>query len=230
MAVPSVVWSSYEKVLTAVSEAAILSDCGDIYYRPAVASYFSDNGLNKVFECYLFLKNWKWRPGSTTERLDIVVHAIELLSKDAAVLEKSSVEVSYYEQVNGGTAARLLHTTHFDFCGYQDCHPLFHAQQTPKAVIPPPTEVEEIRFTLKWDNQTGRCFKNARIPTSDMSLPSVLLSLAADHIEKEHFVELRETLKQAQGNLPRPNFVSISDSMLREPLHFRCLHWHAHMP
>lgn len=229
--VPSALWSSYEKMLGAVNSAAVASNGGEMFYRPAVASYFrrGEDSSSIVFECHLYLKNWRWRPGETKERVSIVIHARETLSLDAKTIDKSNVKVSYFRRKGDGSAA-LLHTTHFDYVGEQIAHPVFHAQLTEKPIIPPETETAEIRFDLQWDNVDSPCFANARIPTPDMTLLSVLLCLAADHIDHKFFHDMRATLRTIHEVLPRPKFKALRDSLTSEPAHFRSLHWFAHMP
>lgn len=225
MPVSNKVRNSYEQLLEAIEAAAVNSNTGYVYFRRAAV--FQERESDILFDCYLYLKKWKWRPGDTSEQVDIVVHANESLSKDGAQITRSAVEVSYFDVT--GKNAKLMHSTHFDFVGAQDNHPIFHAQQTGKAVLPPDNQRLELQCELKWDEVKTPCFKNARIPTPDMTLSSVLLCLAADHVAAEYFREFRQRLVEIQREMPLPACAELRTSLEAGCPHVRSVHWFAHM-
>src|SRR5438034_566125 len=96
MAVPHRISSPYEEMVTAVQDTATQANAGDVKFPGSIQSCFRYEGGAIVFECYMVLHQWKWRPGATKERVTIVLHAQELMSKDGAVLRKSTVRVTYF--------------------------------------------------------------------------------------------------------------------------------------
>jgi len=188
MAVAYSLMSLYERMIAAVENAATDANAGMVYYKSVLACFRVD-GQRVLFDAYLYLKDWKWRPGKTTERVSIVLRAQEEMTKNGSELVRSTVGVSYYSVAEG--SATLLHTMHFDFGPPSMCHPTFHAQLSNQPVLPPVEESRELNCELQLANNNVRCFGNARIPTCDMTLSSVLLCLVADHIGDEFFRDLR---------------------------------------
>jgi hypothetical protein len=110
----------------------------------------------------------------------------------------------------------------------KDCHPLFHAQLCSDHIALDGFSAGEIGFEYQIDPAPASCFRDARIPTSDMTLPSVLLCLAADHFEKPFFCQFREEATVLQQTLPRPAFNSLRQSIAAAPDHLRSSHWFSH--
>jgi hypothetical protein len=213
-------------LLTALENAAEASDAGFVRKRQSLVPCFTRAGENVEFECYLYLKDWTWRATKSNERVNILVHAKERMSRDGTMLIASAVLVSYFQVTEG--KATLLHSMHFDYGSPQVCHPIFHAQLTSEPLTLPEDEALELDCDLEISDGRVSCFKNARIPTCDMTLSSVLLCLAADHIKREFFDPLRTELKGIQSELPRPTFAALNDSLRNESNHLRSSHWFAH--
>jgi hypothetical protein len=222
--------SVYERLLEAIDDAAAKANAGAVRRRQSRVSNFKRQGSVVEFGCYVIFENWKWRASHTHERVTIVLHAQEELAANCTALNRSTVRVSYFDARDDGV--RPLHTVHFDFGPQQICHPTFHAQLTADPIIPPDDEAEELKcevhFTPTFDK--GRCFQNARIPTCDMTLASVLLCLAADHLGVEFFREFKANVIEIQKSMPVPSY----DEEMRKSLggdlrRLSSSHWFAHL-
>jgi len=158
----------------------------------------------------------------------MVVWAQEEIADKPPEILKSTVRVSYFTTQDA--CAKLLHTVHFDYdCPPQDNHPLFHAHLTSEAITIPAPQAREIRFNWQIDPAKVLCFQNAKIPTSDMTLSSVLLCLAADHMVTKFVQEYVKSLKKIENNLPTPKCDTLRDSLISGPNNLRSWHWFAHM-
>jgi hypothetical protein len=220
--------SLYEQVLEALQEAAETSNTGFVFRKQSLVSCFRRATSAIEFDCYLLLRDWRWRPTTAKERVEILVHAQEEISDDAVQLNRSTVRVTYY-LVNANNLAPL-HTVHFDYGRMEPCHPAFHVQVAADPVVLPDTDRTELECDFAFPQQTGSCFQGARIPTADMTLSSVLLCLAADHIGGAFFSEFRAKLREIQQRMPQPVFAELRASIAAEPNNLRSFHWFAHMP
>lgn len=225
--VPYALTSLYEQVLTALDEAATGSNAGFVFKKQSLVSCFRRGATSITFDCYLLLRDWRWRPTTNSERVEIVVHAQEEISDDMSELKKSTVRVSYY--LEDAQSLDPLHTVHFDYGPALACHPMFHAQIASNPVVVPEADRGELDCDLTFPSAGLKCFEGSRIPTSDMTLSSVLLCLAADHIGGQFFSELRAKLHEIQTQMPRPNFTELKDSIRADELRLRSSHWFAHM-
>jgi hypothetical protein len=225
---PYDVKQAYEKLLNELDDLAAKSNFGP----SKVTGIFkkSENVANQYsFDCYLHLQRWKERNSPSKKRaINIFMHVQEtiLLQKGNYTLTHSTVRVSYFK-VNK-TRAILLHSIHFDHGKPEESHPIFHAQLSRDIVTLPDVGANELGFdfTQKSGNEV---FKNARIPTSDMTLPSVVLCLAADHINAGHFCEFFKSVLKLQQKMPQPIFQKTKTSIATQPDHLRSSHWFAHM-
>lgn len=76
--------------------------------------------------------------------------------------------------------------------------------------------------------EAAEVFKGARIPTSDVSLPSVFVSLAADHIGGEKFHEYLQGVCALQPALPLPRIDKFAESLGVQLNNIRGSHWFMH--
>lgn len=185
--------------------------CGRIRVFPSESEWFKfidvvDGVPRWDLDLVMHLPEWKVR----RDVVSIVVRARERIAGPKNLLPivtNSTVCLSYYEI---GNECELLHTVHFDFGPSQPRHPLFHAQLTNE----PPNVSERIQQELEIHMPIPRAklFKFARIPTSDMTLPSALLCLGADHCEDaEAVAAFREALKKARATMQYANAESIAN-------------------
>ena len=106
----------------------------------------------------------------------------------------------------------------------------FSSVQWPHEPIPE----DELRSTgfdlqLKLQEPSSECWVTTRIPTSDMTLASVLYCLVADHLGAAFFGQFAERVHSIQERLPPPGFDALKDSIQKSLAHFKSSHWFAHM-
>lgn len=219
--------ASYDDLVGALEDVTDNANCGDIKWTKPLSRRFDQAGGQANFSAYLHLRNWKWYGGSRKNGLHILLQIREkICCADKALLE-SVVQIDHYS-VEGRTAT-LLESIHYDFGGAQDRHPLFHAQLCRTHIALDPLVAREIEFRYDIDAGRWNCFGRARIPTSDMTLASVLLCLAADHFEKYFFNQFRKRALELQEKLPHPAIESLAKSIEDKRDHLGSSHWFAHM-
>ncbi len=225
---PYEVVNAYERLVAALEDASSDADCGFIKYTdPLPACFKFDHEGLAIFDCCLHLTEWKARGSSAKERVNILVHIHEAFRRSDRVLVRSTVQVSYFRIEK--TSATLLQSVHFDYGPEQDAHPLFHAQISNEPIKLSAEDEEGLEFQFARTPCNVVCFKNARIPTSDMTFPSVLLCLAADHFGQPFFSEFMERVLDLQEKMPRADFQKLKASIASDPDHLRSSHWFAHM-
>jgi hypothetical protein len=220
------VTSAYERLVQEMDAAANRANAGTVRFRSSFVPCFARNAEGVTFDCFLVLENWKWRGAETSERVTIVMQAHETMTPDVSSILTSVVVLSYYDMKEGKPS--LLHSVHYDFGRPLDCHPTFHAQLTHKPIVLPEKESTELNCSLTFTDEKSRCFKNARIPTSDMTFGSVLVCLAADHIGGSFFTEFRDKALEIQNTMPRPDYTFLQNSIAANLTHLRSSHWFAH--
>jgi hypothetical protein len=208
---PYDVTGPYETLLKSLEDAAIKANCGFTKVTDPLLECFTrqDDGTT-IFNCFVHLQDWKARK----QRLHILLHVQETIGqKPDYRLERSTVRVNYFKVSEGN--AQLLQSIHFDFGPSQHRHPVFHAQLTNECVSLSEEVAAQLEFGFR-QLPCATCFKEARIPTSDMTLPSVLLCLAADHFESE-FEPFFDTVLELQKTLPQPVFEKTRASLQTTP-------------
>lgn len=218
--------AAYDTLIKAFQDAGTDANCGFVECTDPLVSCFSltDDG-SVIFNAFFHLI--EWRAGN--ESIDILVHVQEMIERNSEILAKSTVHVSYFKVHD--RKACLLHSIHFDYGKEEEAfHPRFHAQLCPEPVQLPADVAKKLEFEYELAPPGAAiCFKDARIPTSDMTFPSVLLCLAADHLHQPFFSNFRESVLKLQENMPQPNFDSLRGSITANPEHLRSSHWFAHM-
>lgn len=231
LAVPNQVGMAYESLVKDFEDHCLEAGCGYVSSgsKPVYSRFSSADRGEAKFECYLYLKDWKYRDGSQ-KRIDIVIRVRELIRcmEGARLLLRSSVHVSYFKVEN--QTASLIQNIHFDYSPNQ-AHPIFHAQVNNEATHPPADEAEDLEIAFHVENFLGQAwFNHARIPTSDMTFPSVLLCLASDHFGVTIFKKFKDRVCELQAKMPHPAFDALRASLDRERDHFRSSHWFSHLP
>jgi len=223
---PYEITQAYEALVADLEDKGISGGCGSIKpNRPLLGCFKSLDAERVHFECYLHLKEWKFR-GVSPKRIHILLHAQEQIRRSDRILLSSTVQVSYFTVEN--TNATLLQSIHFDYGPNQDAHPLFHAQVTNKPISLPANETDSLEFDFQVVLPAHSWFRDARIPTSDMTFPSVLLCLAADHLGPSFFNAFLKKVRDLQKKMPCSSFEDLKASLAAEPNHFRSSHWFAH--
>ena len=97
--------------------------------------------------------------------------------------------------------------------------------------IPEP-ELRSTGFDLELNQlkEPNECWVTTRIPTPDMTLPSVLYCLVADHLGAGIFTQFADKVHSLlQNRIPAPNFDTLMSSLQESSSHFKSSHWFAHL-
>ncbi len=215
----------YEALIQELKDVGTKADCGDVAEAKPIHSCFrSDQTGNELFECVLHLKEWRWKGVSGKERINILVQAREKIRRQDHALLTSTVCVNYFRAQDG----TFLQAFHFDYDPSQADHPLFHMQVTDRCVELSAEDLAALEVTLPAAGLAGvlRC---ARVPTCDMTLASVLLCLAADHVGGTIFAEFFERICELQKEMPQPDIAKLRASLTAAPSDVRSSHWFRHL-
>lgn len=139
-------------------------------------------------ESLLYLPDWPYKASSTKKRVDILVYAKELFTRQPPQTIKSTVQIRYYHV--GQNDTRLLLPLHYDFeVPVQPAHPVFHAHIRNGSINVKPSVLKElgVKDCIISHQPQSYYYENVRIPTPFMNLPSVLLGLTADHLPYDRY-------------------------------------------
>jgi hypothetical protein len=225
--VPYHVSVAYESLLDEFQKAMVDGNCQLFPASVPIQSCFGTlpGGRLIKFELGLYLKGCPCNKLPSKRRLDIEIHAIETLDRTSWNLVKSTVYLNYLVLV--GSKLRPIRSVHFDFvAGGQERHPFFHAQLLDEIIKGDSRRFcadIEPRLQLKSTHE----WVPSRIPTSDMTLASVLYCIAADHLSEGKFNQFMEQARPIQDKLPKLQFDALTKS-LKGSKHFKSSHWFAH--
>jgi hypothetical protein len=242
--IPYRVWGAYEAFIEAFRTAAEEANRSVNFDSNPLPNCFRPLESGKaMFERCIYLKGWPsrtlgtdhWssRTLSSDKRLDIIVHALEEFTRPEWLLTKSTVYLNYL--VVSNNRARLAQSLHFDFdanARVQHPHPLFHVQLHLELVRFSADELRSMGFDAEVDvpRDPNECWVTTRIPTPDMTLPSVLYCLVADHLDASIFKDFSDDVYSIlRDRLPPPNFDSVKESLRTSPDHFKSSHWFAYL-
>jgi len=177
-----------------------------------------------VIESHLYMPNWRSRGSAPSDRIHILINSLETYHLASDSISKSSVQVMYSKTV--GNSANPLLALHYDYqADVQPAHPLFHAQFGMGDFSNPDFQTIGFRFTVE-KAPKGALYSSVRIPTPNMNLISVLLGLAADHIDPKFFSKFLSLVKDSsltQWNAQCPALNASLQNGERLPSH----HWYA---
>jgi hypothetical protein len=227
---PYRVWGAYETFIEAFRTAAEEANRAVTFDSKPLPSCFklSQNGKAEFERC-IYLKGWPSLSLGRDKRLDIIVHALEEFTRPEWLLTKSTVYLNYL--VVSNNKARLVQALHFDFdadARPKRPHPLFHVQLHLDLVRVPDNELRGMGFDLELEipQEHKECEVTTRIPTPEMTLPSVLYCLVADHLGNIIFKKFAADIcSMLKNQLPRPDFDMIRRSLQESPMHFKSSHW-----
>jgi hypothetical protein len=219
----------YELLIAALSEVGTSADCGDVVQAKPILSCFKANQNNAaevLFDCTLLLKSWRWKGVSKKERINVLIHARERILSENHTLLSSSVGVNYL--TGPSDAPKLLQAFHYDYATDQADHPLFHMQVTNRLITLSETDRNQLEINVPAEVPPAvlRC---ARVPTCDMTLASVLVCLAADHVGGQLFSEFLEKIYEYQKRMPQPNIQKLVESFSAPIQDVRSSHWFRHL-
>lgn len=228
--VPNPISSAYDDFLGRFREAAEDSNCTVwVPSRPIRNSFFPlPDNTGAEFKTSLYVKKLPARRLAGNKRLDVAIQALETLKKPTWSLTKSIVYLNYFVVSDAGV--QLVQSMHYDFVqGGQTGHPIFHLHLDTKTL-----EFEDLREMgvdveqLHLPEAANECWLTTRIPTADMTFPSVLYCLAGDHLPGGIFSQFSERSRAIQERMPALEFQPLKES-LRTSAHFKSSHWFAHM-
>ena len=227
---PSRVRSAFENFLEAFYATVHGADRYVSLSDKPVGSCFTESGKGQTveFKKCLYLKDWPSRTLPARKRLDIAVMAREVITKISWQLIKSTVYLNYFVVAND--TAVLVQSFHYDFQeeGQHD-HPVFHIQLNCETI--PEIDLQNTGFDLqlKLQDPPNNSWVTTRIPTSDMTLASVLYCLVADHLGPVVFKQFAKRVKSMLELLPRASFDPLRNSIQNSSAHFKSSHWFARM-
>jgi hypothetical protein len=154
------------------------------------------NGQDLIIKTFCYFPDWKYKVPHTNERIHILARSSETYSRQTDLMSQSNVRVLYLN-VDGSTAKSLL-ALHYDFVlPIQSAHPVFHAQFGTGDF--PSKDLAEIGFRATIEAPpVGTLYSSVRIPTACMSFGSVLLGLAADHLEPAIFGKVLKLVRNSK--------------------------------
>jgi len=221
---------SYQNLLNAFEDASIEANCGLVEKScdPAACFKPGDNG-RETFNCIVHCKDWKWRStssGREGKRINILLRIAETIRRRDQALLTSVVQVNYLSVDE--RRASLLQAFHFDYNPCQRDHALFHAQLTDECFEIPSTDIDSLKIDFAMPERATPRIRCARIPTCDMTFPSVLVCLAADHIGGVLFQGFRSKASELQKKMPYPLITKLKRSLGTDSMDLRSSHWFAH--
>ena len=163
--------------------------------------------------------------------LEILIYPREQIRiNDPWNIKRSQVELAYIAHDMETNVSSLLLALHYDF-SVQDktgdpdeVHPIFHAQLTHSPI--------QLDPTLKAKNVDVSRMKGipaVRLPTAHMSLPSVLLGVAADRFRPEEFKKLLHWMRGC-GAYPAMVNPLFESRMTSQRNRMRSCAWYADLP
>ena len=226
--VPHALWGAYEAFLDNVFRTAIEEAGREVKFDLPIRNCFSrlDNDRT-IFQRCLYIKGLPCKSLSPNKRLDVTAKFQETFTTAEWALIKSTVYLNYLVVVD--SIAHLAQALHYDFiAGGQPDHPWFHAQLTLEPI--PENDRLNDGFYDRLRIPRGReCGVTTRIPTPDMTFPSVLYCLVADHLGAGIFKDFAERVdSMLPERLPPPNFETLKTSLQATTPHFKSSHWFTH--
>ena len=178
----------------------------------------------------IYLINWPYKGTSRNNKvksdknIDILIESTETYSINDSSLIDSIVHVNYLSRVANTNEVELLESVHYDFIHPSASHPLFHAQICDD-LIPIDSMNPPFKYSLR--NDLKNRFKHFRIPTAHMNLPSVLLSMIADHSPPDSS-DLKDFISAIKNisDLPNPNFANFNLEIKNNKFGFNSLYWY----
>lgn len=214
-------WASYQKLCRSAGVVSKPSNGTFIQISTGRAA-----AGKVVIESHLYMPNWRLRGSAPSDQVHILINSLETYTLAASSISKSSVQVMYSKTV--GNNANPLLALHYDYqADVQAAHPLFHAQFGIGDFSSPNFQTMGFRFEVT-KPPTGIVYSSVRIPTPNMNLISVLLGLAADHLDPKFFNQFLKLVKESP--LTKWNAqCDLLDASLRSGDRLPSHHWYANV-
>jgi hypothetical protein len=174
----------------------------------------------------IYLKDWPYKVVSKQKKIDILVRATEHFPTDGSSSVYSNVHVNYLSITHQGNA-KVVENIHYDFSAKPEvAHPFFHAQFA-NNVIDDESGRSNVGFDYLIDSSNReRRYKNMRVPTAHMNLPSVLVCLAADHMQSASFESLLKELRVGPQRLPEASCQRMRQAFAGGRDFCKSIHWY----
>jgi hypothetical protein len=183
-------WSGYQKLCHSAGAVSKPSNGTSIQ----IDEQMSDAD-KVVITANIYMQDWRTRGCGPSDRVHILIHSVETYALTVDQISKSSVQVMYSRAV--GNDANPLLVLHYDYeIPVQTAHPVFHAQFGMGDFSSPDFVSMGFRFTVTQPPK-GTLYSSVRIPTPNMNLISVLLGLAADHLDTKFFDKFLKLVKES---------------------------------
>ena len=181
------------------------------------------NGQDLTIRTFCYFPDWRFKVPHTNERIHILTQSSETYSRQTDRMSRSNVRVLYLNM--NGTSGEPLLALHYDFVlPIQSAHPVFHAQFGAGDFLP--RDLEEVGFRATIEAPpTGTLYSSVRIPTACMSFGSVLLGLAADHLEPLIFGRVLKLVRSSKLSSWNAACDALQDS-LRDGNYLPSHHWY----
>jgi len=174
-----------------------------------------------------FAEDW----GLPLGELEILISPLEQIRiDDPWNIKRSQIEIAYlFFNLDTGKTELLL-ALHFDFGVKKDidephdAHPLFHVSLTHKLF--------QLGAALQQRNVEVKRMEGVpgvRLPTAHMTLPSVLLNVAADHFQPQEFTKFLRHMRAA-GEYPTMVNSFFKKRMEKHKTRMRSCAWYADLP
>lgn len=184
-------WMAFQTVCKSAGVIAKPSDGGTLQLRPDRAK-----PGELCIASRIYLQNWPLRGAGPAEKIHILINGLETYIQSTKLMRKSSIQVLYTEVTGAG--AKTLMALHYDFDHVvQAAHPVFHAQFGMGDFTHPSFKEMGFRSAVP-PAPTGVIFNSVRIPTAGMSLASVLMSIAADHLDAKFLNQIITVCESSQ--------------------------------
>ncbi|TMJ04321.1 MAG: hypothetical protein E6G97_07400 [Alphaproteobacteria bacterium] len=184
-------WSEYETICRAAGASARPSDGSSIKIDERTT-----NSKDIGIQALCFFPEWRYKKTSPKERIQILVQSRERYSRAENRISRSNVQVLYLRPPANESAQSLL-ALHYDYeTPPLSGHPIFHAQFGMGDFPPQDLHAVGFRSTIKTPPKET-LYSSVRIPTACMNFVSVLLGLAADHLEEPIFDQILKLVRKS---------------------------------
>ncbi len=176
-----------------------------------------------VIRTLCYFPEWRYKASSNKEKVHIITQSSETYSREDGRMSRSSVQV-LYSTLSGNTAKSLL-ALHYDFVlPIQSAHPVFHAQFGTGDF--PWSDLEKLGFRATIEPPPiGTLYSSVRIPTPCMNFGSVLLGLAADHLQPAFFGKVLKLVRGSPLSSWNAECAALQTS-LRDKNYLPSHHWY----
>ncbi len=185
-------WSEFQKICNAAGAVAKPSDGSSIQIDEVAT-----NTKQIVIDTLCHFPEWRYKPNSTSGRIQILVQSREIYLRAENQILRSNVQVLYLQPSRNTTAQSLL-ALHYDFeLPVPRAHPVFHAQFGTGSFPAEKLRAIGFRSTIT-PPPKETLYSCVRIPTPCMNFASVLVGLAADHLAPDVFEQILKLVRASQ--------------------------------